>query len=456
MAINSVTQLQEQVGGTILLPDHPDYHRTRRGWNLTTDHYPAVILVASSVQDIQTGIHFARETGLGIAIQSTGHGIQQPADDALLIVTSQLKGVRVDVEARTARVEAGVIWEEVLHQATPHGLAPLLGSSPHVGVIGYTLGGGIGWLARKYGLAADSVRRIDIVTPDGELRHTSPTENSELFWGLRGGGGNFGVVTTMEFDLYPVAALYGGNMVYPGDLAGEALRFFREWVKTAPEELTSSIQILKIPSLPGIPPQLQGKVQVILRAAYTGNPREGEALIQKWLDWCPPVSSDFHELPFSDVATISNDPVDPSPGYGSNETLADLSDTAIDIMVRHATNPPSPLAITELRHAGGAITRVPADANAVSNRDAVFFLQIAGPAPTPELLTAMKAAIHDYKDDLRPHVRGGVYLNFMKGEEAAERGADAYLPQTHARLVALKQQYDPQNLFRFSYQLVAP
>jgi hypothetical protein len=326
----SIHQLQEQVKGQVLTPEHADYERTRRGWSLSINHYPSLILIPENAQDVVAGVRFASEVGLGVAIQSTGHGIQYPADHALLIVTSRLKGVQIDAEARTARVGAGVVWREVLAQSTPHGLAPLLGSSPHVGVVGYTLGGGIGWLARKYGFAADSVRWIEIVTADGELRRASATENSDLFWGLRGGGGNFGVVTALEFDLYPVAKIYGGHLVYSGDMAVDALRFFREWIKTVPNELTSSIVVLKFPNLPDLPEALRGQVQVMLKAAYIGDADEGAAWIQKWLDWRRPQSNVFHEMPFAEIGTISNDPVEPMAGFGTNEMIDDLSDELIN------------------------------------------------------------------------------------------------------------------------------
>lgn len=339
-------------------------------------------------------------------------------------------------------------------QTVPHGLAPLLGSSPHVGVVGYSLGGGIGWLARKYGLAADSIRKIELVTAEGQRRTASATENSDLFWGLRGGGGNFGVVTALEFDLYPVASLYGGQLTYQNPDVAEMLRFFREWVKTLPDELTSSITVFKFPSLSFVPEAMRGQIQVLVKAAYIGVPAEAQKLIQPWLDWRTPTANTFHELPFAEVGTISNDPVDPTAGYGSHEMFDELSDGAIAVITKQMTNQESPLAFTELRHAGGAITRVAADANAIGNRDAVFFMQTAGLVLTPELYTAVETAIKTYKAKLRPYVRGGVYLNFMKGHEGGERVRDAYLPETFERLQALKAQYDPDNRFRFSYQLV--
>jgi FAD/FMN-containing dehydrogenase len=453
--VKSVEQLQKQLKGSVLTPDHPDYDQIRRGWDLSIDHHPALIIVPTNAQDVVAGVQYAREAGLNIAVQSTGHGMQYPADDSLLIVTSRMSKVQVDVEARKAKVEAGAIWKNVLDAATPHGLAPLLGSSPHVGVVGYSLGGGIGWLARRYGLAADSVRAVDIVTADGVLRHASPTENSDLFWGLRGGGGNFGVVTALEIQLYPVATVYGGTLTYPGDSARDALRFFRDWIKTVPDELTSSIRIMKFPPLPQLPEAMRGKTVVMVQAAFAGDAAQGEAWIRPWLDWNQPTTNTFQEIPFSEIGTISNDPVDPAAGFGSNEMLDSLSDAAIDVIARYATDSASPFALNELRHAGGAISGVAADANAIGNRDVQLFFQIGGPVFSPEAHTAMLAYLPRYKEAMKPYLRGGVYLNFMKGREASARVKDAYRPESYERLLALKAKYDPDNLFRFSYQLVA-
>ncbi len=454
-AVSIIETLRKQVHGRVVTPTDADYDTLRQGWNLAKVHHPAVILVADDVQDVIAGVNFAREAGLGVSIQTTGHGMQQPADDNLLIVTTGMTAVQVDAETRTAQVEAGAVWGQVVEKAAPLGLAPLLGSAPHVGVVGYTLGGGIGWLARKYGLAADSLRWIDVVTADGVLRRASLTENSDLFWGIRGGGSNFGVVTAMAFDLYPVASVYGGEITYPGAIAREALTFYREWIKTIPDELTSSIIVLKFPSLPQLPEALRGKTQVIMRAVYTGDVKDGAAYIQKWLDWRTPENNHFHVLPFSEIGTVSNDPVRPTAGIGSNAMFDELSDEAIDLIVRYTTDSASPLVFTELRHAGGAIARVAADANAIGNRDALLYWIVSGLAPSAEAQPAVKAYIRQYEDALRPYLRCGVYLNFVGiSEEARQRVGEAYLPKTLERLRALKAQYDPDNVFRFSFQVI--
>lgn len=448
----SVDHLKHQVMGNTFTPDEPGYNEILKRWRPGIEHHPALILVPETADDVVAGVRFARAAGLAVSVISTGHG-KYAADDSLLIVTTSMSAVQVDAEARTARAEAGALWRHVVEKAAPHGLAPLLGTAPHVGVVGYTLGGGIGWLARRYGLAADSVRSIEIVTPDGVLRRASATENSDLFWGLRGGGGNFGVVTALEFDLFPVATIYGGGITYPSEHAREALRFFRDWTKTVPDDMTSTFLILKFPSSPHLPEAMRGKTMVMMQAAFTGDPAEGEALIQKWLDWMPPLNNTFRTMPFSEIGTISNDPEGSPVVVGSSEMFDELSDEAIEAVIRYATDPTSPLMVSAFRHAGGAIKRVDPTSNAVGNRDAEYSMQMGGLVFSSEHYEASKAYMQQYKAALKPYVSGGVYLNFMTGEEPRRRVQDAYLPETYQRLVALKAKYDPENLFRFSYAL---
>ncbi len=451
-----IALLRQQVLGNVLTREDSRYEQTRRGWNLSINQYPAVILVATDAADVAAGIQFASDNQMGIAVQSTGHGLLYPADDNMLIVTTLMSSVSIDPETRTARVGAGAIWGKVLTAAAQYGLAPLLGSSPEVGVVGYTMGGGMGWLARKYGLAADSVLAIEIVTPDGVQRRASATENSELFWGLRGGGGNFGVVTAMEFKLYPVKTIYGGGITYSAENAADLLRFFRSWIETVPEELTASVSLVKFPDMPQVPEPMRGKKLVSLEAAYVGDAADGAALIQPWLDWRTPMMNSFREMPFSDVATISNDPVEPLPSYSSGELLDDLSDEVIDVIVRFATDYRSPVIFNEIRHGQGAIAHADRTANAIGNRDAKLYLRVGGVTPTPEVYQYMDAYVGAYKQALRPYLQGGMYLNFMDGNEAGARSRDAYSAETFRRLQALKASYDPQNLFRYSFNLSKP
>lgn len=401
-------------------------------------------------------VRFAHATDLKVAVQATGHGVVRPANDSLLIITSQFTEVRVNAESRTAWVGAGTKWGKVLEQTQAVGLAPLLGSSPEVGAIGYTLGGGMGWLARKYGLSVDSVNCFEVVTADGQIVEASAMQNSDLFWGLCGGGGGLGVITGMEIRLYPITTFYGGNLYYPIDQAKEVFARYREWIATAPDELTSSIVIMNYPPLPFFPEPLRGKSIAQIRGAYCGPIEQGEALLKFWRDWQTPLIDDFAARPFSDIARVSNDPVDPSPDLFSDAWLADLSDETLATLVEYgsAANGPSPIIVTEVRHAGGAITRVDPSSNVFGHRTAPHVLAAIGLTPTPEARAAFRQRATQLKQALQPHVLG-VYLNFLEGQEGQARARDAFSEEGFRRLQALKAKYDPGNRFSHSYDLVS-
>jgi hypothetical protein len=449
----TLDDLHAQVEGTILTAGHPGYEQARRGWNLSVDQYPALIVVAADAADVAAAVRYAHDNYLGVAIQSTGHGVVKAANDAVLVITTRMNQVHVNAETQTAWVEAGAIWKPVLDAAQSHGLAPLLGSSPYVGVIGYTLGGGMGWLARKYGYSADSVNAIQVVTPDGRLRRASANENSDLFWGLRGGGGNFGVVTGMEIKLYPVKVIYGGELMYPVELYADVLRFWREWITRVPDEMTSSVTLMSFPPIPQVPEPMRGKKFVQVKMGFVGAPEWGLLLAREWLEWVTPIHNSLHVMPFSEVGTISNDPVDPMPGYIANEMFDALSDAAIDVLVRYTTANDSPLVFTAIRHMGGAMAKADRSANAIGNRDALMVMETLGPTPTPEIENQVVDYIADFKADLRPYTSGGNYLNFMGVREADERTRDAYTVETYQRLMALKAKYDPDNMFRYSFAI---
>ncbi|KXK17374.1 MAG: FAD linked oxidase domain protein [Chloroflexi bacterium OLB15] len=446
-----INQLREQIAGSVFTAEDAAYQEARLAWNRAVDQYPALIIKAKNAQDVVAGIRFARQHGLGVSVQSTGHGLHIAANDALLIVMADMNAVTVDPAARTARVEGGAIWQDVLAVATPLGLAPLLGSSPGVGVVGYTLGGGISWLARKYGFAADSVRWIEVVTADGELRRVSPTENTDLFWAVRGGGGAFGAVTALEFDLYPVPTVYGGNLIYPAGLASDVLHRYREWIDTVPDELTSSVVVMKFPDLPFVPEPMRGLVQVFVRAVYTGDVAEGAALLQSWVNWRAPIANTFAEIPFSQIGTVSSDPEDPVSAYNSNETLTMLSDQAIEAILGAIIADDSPFYMMDMRHGQGALQHKKANPSALSNRDTKIYLQMGGAAFSPEAYKRVQSAVQRLNANLRDSARGG-YLNFMSGPEAKVRVQSVYPPETLARLQAIKREYDPENLFRFTFQ----
>jgi hypothetical protein len=444
----SLEDLQSRIQGTVLVPGDAGYDDARKAWNLSVDQHPAVIVLADSTADVVEAVCAARDADLGIAVQATGHGVARPANGCLLIITSQMTGVRVDTASQTAWVEAGAKWGVVLEKAQAVGLAPLLGSSPEVGAVGYTLGGGTGWLVRKYGLAVDSVRRFELVTADGRLLRASETENSDLFWGLRGGGGSFGVITGMEIQLHPVSTVYGGNAIYPAELAREVLTRYRDWIASAPDELSSGIALMNFPPLPFLPEFLRGRSVVIVHGCYCGPVEQGEGLFRTWNEWTAAIDNTFRVMPFSEVGTISNDPVDPLPGFNTGGWLRSLNDEAIDTLIEHgvAHGGPTPLVMTEVRHIGGAMARVDRQANAFGFRDATFLLNLVGVVPTQ-----MERLIGQFTRDLEPHLKEGVYINFLEGEDKWRRTREAYPPETYRRLMALKARYDPENRFRFSF-----
>jgi FAD/FMN-containing dehydrogenase len=283
--------------GTAYAPDEEGYEEGRQAFNLNAHQHPALVVMAAGAADVMASVRLARGEGLGVGVLATGHAVAAPCDGGVLINTSRMRGVRVDPEAQTARVEAGALWRDVIPESQVFGLAGLQGSSSGVSVVGYTMGGGFGWLGRKYGFNADGVREADVVTADGELLRVSAYEHPDLFWGLKGGGGNFGIVTSMEFALHPLATVYGGNLFYPMERAPEVLDLFGRWVETLPDEVTAAVTFLNIPPIPHIPEPLRGGSFVSVRGCYCGEPAEaGEELLRPWRDFGEPVVDTFRVM----------------------------------------------------------------------------------------------------------------------------------------------------------------
>jgi FAD/FMN-containing dehydrogenase len=456
-AIATSSTLQAHVQGKVYTPNEPEYEEARLAWNRLVDQHPALIVVAANTEDVSTAVRYACENNLPVAVQSTGHGVTLPADGALLLVTSNMKELHIDTASQTAWIGAGLLWGEVLEQTQQVGLAPLLGSSPNVGVAGYTLGGGYGWLGRKYGMAADSVLSFELVDAGGQVLHVSADEHSDLFWGLRGGGGSFGVVTGFQIRLYPVTEVYGGNLLYPAEIAREVLQHYRQWVASAPDELTSAVALMNFPPVPQVPEFLRGKSFVMIRGCFVGDTANGEKLLEHWRAWQTPIMDDWKEMSFRDVASISNDPLNPMPSKHSGAWLKDLNDAAIDTLLQYAfpVGKPPVLTMVELRHTGGAVARVAPDETAFSHRDATFLLFTVAGAFTQEMYAAQTTHMDAMLNDLRPVMTGGVYLNFLQGTEAQRRARQGFSPQTYQRLQALKAQVDPEDRFRFGYAIPA-
>ena len=451
---STLEELRASLKGDAYSPDDEGYDAARTAWNLNAHQSPALVVMAEGPADIVAAVRLARDEGLGVGVMVTGHGVAAPADGGVLINTSRMKGVRVDPETQTARVEAGAKWADVVPEAAAHGLAGLQGSTSHVGVVGYTMGGGFGWLGRKYGFAADSVKEADVVTADGELVKASAHENADLFWALKGGGGNFGIVTSLEFALYPITHVYGGNLFYPVERAEEVLELYSRWAEDLPDEVTSAAAFLNIPPMPDVPEPLRGQSVITMRFCYTGEDLEGrgEELLRPWRELGEPIMDTFGVMPGTMMDMISMDPVDPLGAYGHSEMLRDLSQETRETLVELAgAGSESPLILLEMRQLGGALSRPPGDLNPMGRSDARYILNGIGATFTPEMAQGVQAYLAYVAEAVKPHTSGTQYVNFMDLDGATpERVKAAYSAEDWDRLTELKDRRDPENLFRFN------
>jgi FAD/FMN-containing dehydrogenase len=437
--------------GEVVGPEDAGYDQARQAWNLAADQRPAFVVFPETADDVVALVNYARRNGLRVVPQGTGHNAQPIVWDAgmILLSTSRMRGVEIDVEGRRARVAAGTEWLEVTEQASQHGLAPLAGSSPNVGVIGYCLGGGISWLGRKHGLAANSVLAIEIVTADGRLRRVDADNDSDLFWALRGGGGNFGVVTAMEVALYPMPELYAGAMWWDWERSAEVMHAWREWTLSAPDEVTSAARIMQMPPLPEIPEFLRGRNFVTIDAAVIGDRAFGAEVVQALRDLEPEIDT-FDVIEPVALSRLHNDPEDPIPGLTEHRLLAELPAAAIDAFLAVAgPGSGSPLLLAEIRHLGGALGVAKPGNGALAKVDAGYLLFAAGIA-IPELIPALEAHLPVYKAALAAWDAGTSYLNF---EETVADSRSFYDELTYRRLARIKTQVDPSDVFRANHPI---
>ncbi|QIO32279.1 FAD-binding oxidoreductase [Bradyrhizobium sp. 1(2017)] len=446
--------LVSKVAGSVLLPGNAGYDDERAVWNLNHELAPAVIVVPENVADVQAAVIFAAEQHRPVLVKATGHQVIDKAHDAVVIATRRMNNVVIDAAGRTARVGAGAIWSEVIEKAAKAGLAPLSGSNPTVGVVGYTLGGGLSpTLGRSHGYAADHVRSLDVVTADGKLRYVDAEREPELFWALRGGKGNFGVVTSLEFDLFPVSRLYGGGIYFSGEGMADVLRVWTDWHPRTPKTMISSFAVLRMPPLPEVPELLRGKFLVCLRIAYTGTSEDGERMIAPLRAVAPAVLDTMADMPYTAVASIHNEPTEPVPYYERSITLREFSAAAQDKLVE-LVGPDSEtgLCIAELRALGGAWDRDPAVPNAVATRGLPYVLLgvAAGPLSEEQQLKRSVAELLDGMERWRGDRR---MVNNLAPDEAADAAA-IYGPERYARLASIKKVYDPSNMFRLNHNVM--
>ena len=447
-----VDHLRHRIRGTVFTPEDPGYDAARSAWNLTAQHRPALVVRPRTTADVQAAVRYAARTGLGVGVMATGHGIGQPADDGLLLNTGDLRSIRIDPVARTARVAAGDRWADLVAATAPHGLAGLPGSSPTVGVVGYTLGGGFGWLGRRFGLAAHSITRADLVTASGDLITVDADHHPDLFWGLQGGTGNFGVVTALEFRLHPVAEVYAGNLYYPLDRSREVLEFFADWSHDAAPGWTSAVTFRRFPPTPVVPEPLRGRTLVALRGCWCGPVQDGAAQIDRARAALGPAEVDtFSAMPTAALATVSADPVDPLPFRSHHEFLGALSAAAIDDLVALAgADSGSPLVMTEVRQLGGALSGPPGALSPMAHTNAGYLLNAIGATFDADQASAVQVHLERLAATMRPHATDERYVNFLDPGGSDEDVRAAFSPADWARLRDLKAHYDPYNLFRFN------
>lgn len=450
--LRTLDDLQRRVLGPVLQPGDGGYAAELAGFDLAVEQRPAVVVGATGAADVVAGVRHALDAGLAVGVQATGHGITVPADDALLVTTRRADAVRVDPTGRTAWVEAGAVWSRVLHEAAPHGLAPLAGSAPAVGVVSYTLGGGLGVLGRRWGFSADHVRRLDVVTADGLLRRVTADEHPDLFWALRGGGGNVGVVTGMEVALVELAELYGGGLFFPGEDAGEVLTALLAAGRDAPDEVSLSAAIMTFPDLPAVPPPLRGRWCCHVRVSATGSPARCEEVIASVRRAATPLVDTVRTMPVTEVGTIHNDPTTPLATNSRSLVLRTADDDTLAAILRH-TGPHTSFVI-EVRQLGGALGREPAVPNAVGHRHGAYTV-FATAYPHPGGPAASDGAAEQaLLDDLRPWSDGGALVNFLAGPHVTTDDVRAaYEPDRWARLVEIKTAWDPDNVFRINHNV---
>jgi hypothetical protein len=448
-------ELGASLEGELVGPGSPTYDEHRRVWNGSIDRFPALIARCAGAADVRAAVGFARSTGLPVAVRSGGHSYPglSVCDGGIVIDLGPMKGIRVDPETRTARVQAGVLWGELDRETQSFGLATTGGVVSHTGVAGLTLGGGIGWLHRRHGLTIDQLLSVDLVTARGEIVKASQTENSELFWGLRGGGGNFGIATEFEFRLHPVGpGVLAGPIFWPIEQAPELLRFYREWSAEAPDELMTMVVQRRAPPLPFVPRELHGELVVAVVCCYAGPPEDGERVVRPLRAFGSPVLDLCELKPYVAHQAMFDRSFPHGWWYYFRACdVGGLTDDVIDVMVEHGRRIVSPITSVAFFQMGGAVARVGESETAFNGRDAAFTFNINGNSLTAEGFEAEREWARAFWSALQPY-HTGVYVNFLM-DEGRERIRQAYGAGKYERLRALKRTYDPTNVFRLNQNI---
>ncbi len=445
-----VAELRAAMRGELIAPGSERYDEARRIWNGMIDRRPALIARCTGAADVMAAVNFARERAVPLSVRGGGHNVAGKAlcDDGLVIDLSPMRCVQVDPEARTVRAQGGATLGDIDHETQPFGLAVPLGIVSQTGVAGLCLHGGMGWLTRKHGLTLDNLLAVDIVTADGRQRRASETENADLFWALRGGGGNFGVVTSFEFRAHPVGPrVWFLGPMYPASQARQVLRFVGDFMRDAPEELSLIATLWNAPEHPRVPREQLGTPIIILLGCYHGPFQEGEELIRPLREIGTPIADLSEPMSFADLQRfLDEDYPDGMPYYWKSLYLTRIDDEVFDVLSNHAAARPSPLSTLDLWFGAGALNRVGADQTAFVRRDARYLLAMEANWTDPEQSDANIAWARAVFDDMQRFARG-TYLNFPGYMEDADKLLQGAYGANYRRLQAVKAKYDPDNLF---------
>ena len=456
LAKEAIERLEKNLHGGLIRAQDKAYDDARRVWNGLIDKRPTLIAHCVDERDVIHAINFARDHHVLVAVRGGGHNVAGfgTCDDGMVIDLSGMKGVTVDPDARTARAQGGVTWGDFDKATQAHALATTGGFVTTTGIAGLTLGGGIGWLMRKHGLTVDNLLAVELVTADGRRVTANARENADLFWGVRGGGGNFGVVTDFTYRLHPVGPnVYAGAVFHPVAKARDLLRFYREWVRTQPDELTTLVAFLTAPPASFFPPHLQGASMVAVVLCYEGPAEQGEAVIKPLRDFAPPAVDLVGPMPYIALQGMFDEAVPKGIlSYWKTEYLGALDDRAIDTLVEQAGRMGAPFSAVHIHHVEGAVSRVSEGATAFAHRDAPFILNIVGAWMNAAETDRHIAWAQEFSRAVQPYSTGSPYINFL-GDEGEERVKAAYGAGKYARLVELKNKYDPKNLFRLNQNI---
>ena len=448
-------KLVSTVKGQVVLPDDPNYHEVRKIWNAMIDRRPAVMVRCAEADDVVHAIRFARSHGLEVSIRGAGHNIAGNAvcDNGLMIDLSTMTKVRIDAGKRRAYVDPGATLRHFDEAAQAHGLATPVGINSTTGIAGLTLGGGFGWLTRKYGMTIDNLISADVTTASGNRMRASENENAELFWAIRGGGGNFGVITQFEFKLHAVGPeILAGLIVFPFAQARQVLTQYREFVKSAPEQLNAWVVLRQAPPLPFLPAEVHGKLVVVLAVFYGGNTADGERLIEPLRRFGNAHGEHIGALPYVQWQQAFDPLLTPGArNYWKSHNFTELSNGAVDTLLEYAGKLPTPQCEIFIALIAGAANRVPANATAYGHRDAKFVVNVHGRWDTAADDEKGKAWARAFFKAAAPFASAGAYVNFMT-EDEGDRVAAAY-GTNYDRLVRLKQQYDPENFFHLNQNI---